>query len=202
VDASRHKAWAALLGLLLACSDAHGAEIDPAKAAAVIAAYVRHIAALTEWPEADADTNGPIRIGVFGDDPNGVMAPIRARTESPGGLSAQGRPIKLLSLAPPDTDHADLDLALTCAMLFFAEDAGPTWDRLRPAVAERPIVTLSEMTGFADRGGMIEFAIDVGSGKVQIKVNLESMRAAGITLSARFLALDSVILVGAPEEAR
>jgi len=37
---------------------------------------------------------------------------------------------------------------------------------------------------------------------VRIKVNLESMRDAGITLSARFLALDSVILVGAPEEAR
>jgi len=167
-----------------------------------MAAYVRHIAALTEWPEAAASTGVPIRIGVFGDDPNGVMAPIRERTESPGGLSAQGRPIELLSLVPTDAGEPDLDLALTCAMLFFTEDAGPTWDRLRPAVAERPIVTLSEMAGFADRGGMIEFAIDVDSGRVRIKVNLESMRDAGITLSARFLALDSVILVGAPEEAR
>jgi len=201
VVASRNKVWAVLLGLVLTCADTLGAEIDPAKAAAVIAAYVRHIAALTEWPQIDgADAAGPIRIGVVGGDPNGVMTPIRLRTESGEGLTAQGRPIELVDFEPTAVGNPGDELVLNCAMLFFPEGAGEAWDRLRGEVADRPIVTMSDMAGFTDRGGMVEFMIDVNSGRVRIRVNLESMRAAGITLSARFLGLESVILAGSTEE--
>jgi hypothetical protein len=196
---SRNTVCAALLGLLLAGADANGAEIDQAKAAAVMAAFVRHIAALTDWPgQDDSETDDPIRIGLVGRDPNGVMSPIRSRTQSGEGLLAQGRSIELLDL---DSAPEDVQI-LTCAMLFFSADAEREWDRLRPVLADRPIVTISEMEGFADRGGIVEFRIDRRLGKVRIRVNLHAMRTAGVTLSARFLGLDSVMLVDAPKEAR
>ena len=76
---SRNTVRTVLLGvLLIGPSNPFAAEIDRNKAAGVMAAYLRHIAALTTWPSMDAaGPNQPIRIGVVGSDPNGVMAPMR-----------------------------------------------------------------------------------------------------------------------------
>lgn len=191
------------MGLLwVSVGVANAAEIDKTMAAGVMAAYLRHIAALTSWPGDDvAVADQPLRIGVVGRDPNGVMTPIRARTGSGEGLLAQDRRIQLLDLQGAGGDSVRAQLA-SCALLFLSEGAEADWQRLRPVVGALPIVTVSEMEGFADQGGMIEYFVERRSGKVRMKVNLPAVRAAGVTLSARFLALNSVILVGEREEAR
>jgi hypothetical protein len=196
----------ALIGLLLLSTGTHvaeieAAEVDAGKAAGVMAAYLRHIAALTHWPGDESTEEQPIRIGVVGRDPNGVMAPIRERTESGDGLLAQGRPIRVLDLEQASDDAADLDRLASCALLFFSHGADEQWQRIQAEIGALPIVTVSEMEGFADRGGMIEYFIEPRSGKVRMKVNLQAMRAAGISFSARFLALKAVIVLREREEA-
>lgn len=186
--------------VLLGATHLQAAELP---AADVMAAYLRHIAALTTWP-ADAEAGGPvgddtvtdvdpILIGVVGDDPNGVMRKMRARVASAEGLLAQDRPIGILDLRFP-ADGGDMEVLESCALLFLSEGAGDDWQRIRSAVNELPIVTVSEMQNFAERGGMIEYFIDRRN-KVRLKVNLVVMREAGITLSARMLSLDSVIVL-------
>lgn len=198
---SPNKLRAALLGLLWV-SVANAAEIDETMAAGVMAAYLRYIAALTSWPgDEAAAADRPIRIGVVGRDPNGVMTPIRARTQSGEGLLAQDRQIELLDLQSAGGDRDRAQIA-SCALLFLSEGAEADWQRLRPVVGALPIVTVSEMEGFTDQGGMIEYFVDRRSGKVRMKVNLPAVRAAGVSLSARFLTLNSVILVDEREAVR
>lgn len=189
--------------LLIGAGHCYAAEIDETKAAAVMSAYLRHIAALTTWPsERVADGDRPILFGVVGDDPNGVMSPIRKRIDSGEGLLAQGRKIHVVDLKMPSEDGEDLERVLApCALLFLSEGAQDEWTRIKPAVTSLPIVTVSEMKGFAGLGGMIEYFVDLGSGKVRLIVNLRAMREAGITLSARLLALDAVTVLAEREEA-
>ncbi|MEJ2087697.1 MAG: YfiR family protein [Gammaproteobacteria bacterium] len=194
--AIRQRLCTSLVGLLWVGMAAQAAQIDGVTAANLMAAYLRHIAALTSWP--DDDPAEPIRIGVVGRDPNGVMDPIRIRTESADGLTAQERPIMLVELG---NEVGPPELA-SCALLFLSEGAEQDWQRLRPMVGKLPIMTVSEMEGFTDLGGMIEYFVDRRSGKVLMKVNLPAVRAAGISLSARFLALKSVIVLGEQEAQR
>lgn len=196
------RARTALLALLLAVGTcASAAEVGRATAADVMAAYLRYIAELTTWPRRAAGSAAqPIRIGVIGADPNGVMDPMRARIESPGELEAQGRPLRLLDLNPR-LDASDPETLASCDLLFFSEDAEQDWERIRPILDGLPIVTVSELDGFADQGGMVEYFVEHRSGKVRMKVNLTAMRAAGVTFSARFLALKAVIVISDREDA-
>ena len=199
--ATQRAAFAALL--LIGPGHTYSAAIDETKAASVMAAYMRHIAALTTWPgERVADTDQPILFGVVGDDPNGVMNPIRKRVNSTEGLLAHGRKIRIVDLKLPADAGENLEGVLApCALLFLSEGAQDEWARIQPAVTSLPIVTVSEMKGFAGLGGMIEYFVDLGTGKVRLIVNLHTMREAGIILSARLLALEAVTVVGEREDA-
>jgi hypothetical protein len=180
--------------LLFGAGPALGATVDESKAAGVMAAYLRHIAAMTIWPGEAAGDSGPIL--------NGVMTPIRERIQSRERLLAQGRPIRVVEIppSPVTADRAGTVLS-SCALLFVSEGAEDSWASIEPVVASLPIVTVSELRGFAERGGMVEYLIDLATGKVRLIVNLTNMRRAGITLSARLLALESVIVVDGQEEA-
>lgn len=190
----------AVLLLLLGTALAFGA-VDESKAAGVMAAYLRHIAAMTTWPgEAAGGSGRPILIGVVGADPNGVMAPIRERSGSKQRLLAQGRPIRVVDIST--RPEAPLETLLgSCALLFVSAGAEDAWARIKPLVGSLPIVTVSELDGFAESGGMVEYFVDLATGKVRLIVNLTAMRRAGIVLSARLLALESVIVVDDREEA-
>jgi len=193
---------ATLASILFIGATSYAATVDETKAAGVMAAYLRHIAALTTWPDDRTDDDRQsILIGVVGEDPNGVMNPIRARIESNEGLLAQGRPLRLVDLAPTSPDRDALEAALVpCALLFLSEGSQGEWDRMQSMLSAMPIVTVSEVKDFAERGGMIEYFIDLGTGKVRLIVNLQSVREAGIVLSARLLMLDSVTVLDGPEE--
>ncbi|MEQ8859022.1 MAG: YfiR family protein [Pseudomonadales bacterium] len=179
--------------------------VDDEKAAGVMAAYLRHIAALTTWPVSPAGADlsrQPIVIGVLGDDPNGVIAPIRSRIASSQSLLAQGRPIELSDLDLSGLRGGQLAALLEpCALLFLSADSDAMWAMVRPVIATMPIVTVSEMAGFARRGGMVEYLVDLASGKVRLIVNVRAMRQAGVVLSARLLALESVTVLGGREDA-
>ncbi len=185
-----------LLSLLLV-HEAHSAEFGAARVAAVKAAYLRYIAEYTSWPEA-TDTTQPIIIGLLGSDPNGVAALIRSKAESAEGLSAQGRPLKLINLELP-TASGDKVLAVThlkqCDLLFFSEDGDRHWQQVQDVIGTRAIVTVGEVSGFATRRGMIEFVIDREAGRVRMRINIDAVKRADLNLSARLLGLKEGVII-------
>jgi hypothetical protein len=196
----RSQFWlVALAGLLLASADcSQAAGLTPAEAKS---AYLRYIAVYATWPgEPAADDHQPIVIGVVGDDPNGVITPIRNRLESGRELLARKRPIRLLDVRLTSGEGVDLAALASCDLIFLSEGAEEDWERIQPAVNALPILTVGEIKGFAESGGMIEYFSPRRSGKVRLKINLQTMRRAGIMLSAQLLALDVVIVLDEREE--
>ena len=192
------------LGFLLhGTAVSHAAEIDRTRAAGVMAAFLRHIANFATWPEEETLNAGQtIQFGLIGADPNGVIQLIAERTESGGQLLAKGRPIRVVVPNQPGGEHADIDTLSDCALLFISEGSEDQWALVAQQVQQLPIVTVSEMPGFVDHGGMVEYFVERRTGKVRMKVNLQAARDAGISFSSNFLSLDSVIPLEEPEETR
>jgi hypothetical protein len=190
--------------LLVAAHSALADAIDMDKAALVKSAYLKNIAAHTTWPpQKMGDEQRPIVIGVIGEDPNGVISPMRERIETEEGLQAQGRRLQLIELDAPSSDPNGLLAELRgCHLLFLSEDGAEQWALIKPLIDTMPIVTIGEFTSFADQGGMIEYVIDGRAGKVRMIVNTVAVKRAGLVLSARLLGLKrAVIILGEEEDA-
>jgi hypothetical protein len=185
-----------LMGLVLG-HGSHAAELSAERAAAVKAAYLRYIAEYTTWPEV-GDSTEPIVVGLLGSDPNGVATLIRAKIEGPDGLRAQGRPIELVELGLPRADGGDA-IAVTqlgrCDLLFLSEDGEVHWQEAQRLIGDRAIMTVSEISGFTTRRGMIEFVIDADAGRVRMRINIDAVRRADLSLSARLLGLKEGVTI-------
>jgi hypothetical protein len=182
---------AVLVGSLWATALAAEPEVDVTKAAKVKAAYLRYIAEFTTWPpEVLGNDEEPIVLGTMGTDPHGV-AEILERAIERKGLLAQSRPLVLRRL--PDPRDAVFEAALAdCHLLFMtpgSDDDAAEWGRLRTLLADRPIVTVGEISGFSQAAGMIEFVIEPADSRVTMHIDLEAVQRANLRLSSRLLGL-------------
>jgi hypothetical protein len=140
----------------------------------VKAAFLYNFIKFIEWPDkAFSLPADPIVVGLLGDDPFGTVL-----DETLAGKSVQGRPLKVVRFPK-------LAAVERCHVLFVA-DSDP--DHIN-AVVERegrsPVLTVGELPGFIDLGGMIGF--DVEARRVRFDVNLKALRAAGLKPSSQLL---------------
>ena len=164
--------WRGRLALLLALGLA-GAGL-PGRAgelseSQVKAAFLYNFARFTEWPAAKA---GPFDICILGWDPFGaVLAPYEGRTVA-------GRQMRLRR-------RIGLDDAASCDLLFVAHSEARRLVPILRAVAGLPVLTVSDMDGFVDRGGMIEL-VSVDD-RIRFDVNLDSVGATRLRFDANML---------------
>jgi hypothetical protein len=133
------------------------------------AAFVYDMLKATQWPKV---RSGRVLLCVLGRDPFGAA-----------WRSIAGRPIgkSKLEVAPV---QAGGDLA-ACDALFLSTSERARWPDIRAALGTRPILTMSEMTGFAQDGGMVGLmAID---NRLRFDVNLKAVRKAGLSIDTNAL---------------
>jgi hypothetical protein len=133
------------------------------------AAFVYDMLKATQWPKT---RSGRVLLCVLGRDPFGAA-----------WRSIAGRPIgkSKLEVAPV---QAGGDLA-ACYALFLSTSERARWPDIRAALGTRPILTMSEMTGFAQDGGMVGLmAID---NRLRFDVNLKAVRKAGLSIDTNAL---------------
>jgi hypothetical protein len=175
--------------------------------AAIAAAYLRYIAEFTTWPaDSFPDADAPVVIAVLGDDASGVVGIMRRAIEGKG-LSAQSRRLVLRELAPLGVDggaegQERLREGLGGAhLLFLSRSERAHWSTIRTLVSSQPIVTVSEIEGFATARGMIEFVVDPDENRVVMHIDLDAVRRAGLQLSSRLLGLkQGVKIVKSPND--
>jgi hypothetical protein len=76
-------------------------------------------------------------------------------------------------------------------VLFVSRSAGPEAVHAVTEAGRGGVLTVSEIDGFCTGGGMVNLAV-TGERRIQLEVNPEAVRAAGLQLSSRFLGLPSV----------
>lgn len=142
----------------------------------VKAAFLYNFARFVEWPpETFKDPADPLIIGILGDDPFG-----KEITEQLNVKLVQDRKLMLKSVT-------SLDEAAHCQVVFIGvserERLGATLEKLRTT----PTLTVSDIKGFAQRGGMIGFSLD--HNHVRFSVNLTAAEKAGLKISSQLLKL-------------
>jgi hypothetical protein len=93
---------------------------------------------------------------------------------------------------------ADEHLVQPCAILFLGESESSHLDRDLAAVAKLPILTVSDIPGFMESGGTIQFVLQ--ENRVRFEVNLNPARKSGIVLSSQLLKVAIKVVGNQSEE--
>ena len=136
----------------------------------VQAVYLFDFAKFVRWPEAD---HGALTICVAGPK---VYTDTLTRLVK--GEQINSRPLAVRAVQTPE-DEAD------CAIVFIENAAKDHTDGLLAATAGKPVLTVSDIPGFLDHGGMIQFLVI--DKRVRFSVDLRPAVHSGIGLSSELL---------------
>lgn len=150
--------------------------------AAVKAGFVFNFGKFTEWPPGGLPP-GQIQLCLVGPDPQGaVVSAVEGRT-------LQGRTVSVRR--NPRTEELR-----ACQILYITDlDERRQSEALR-AVRQQPVLTVGDVEGFTDLGGMI--GIGAAGGRVTFEIHNEVAQAAGLKLSSQLLRLATNVRGRAP----
>ncbi len=152
----------------------------PATEYEVKAAYLLNFGKFIQWPSAGRPPEMErFAICVMGDDPFGQILDSTVRDEKIAGKPVMARRL---------TRAQD---ATGCQVLFISRSEEKQVRRLIPSLNKAGILTVSDMPGFLDHDGMIQFTL-VGN-RIRFEVNLDSVQDAGLTLSSELLKVASLV---------
>jgi hypothetical protein len=157
--------------LLLLLSTAVIAVAQTPESKALVAALNFNFAKYASWP--DIESKPAIELCYFNDS-------VR---QSFGGLSKKqlfNKPVNVRQLR-------DIEEASQCQLLFIDSTERSLLQRLFVHLRNKPVLTVSDISGFTDEGGMIE--ILRVENKLRFKVNLTQMQRADLVLSSQVLKL-------------
>jgi hypothetical protein len=166
---------ACFLGLLAVLCAARAATADPPSEAAVKAAFVYNFAKFVEWPAKSSAQNG-LTLCIAGARPE-----LAASLVELAGKSVQGHTLSVKNNVSP----ADLDV---CHVLFLGSDARPLAGQARGRAG---LLTVSDMPGFAQSGGVIGLFSD--GDRIRFEINPRSAEAAGLKVSSQLMKLAKVV---------
>jgi uncharacterized protein DUF4154 len=177
---ARRLVTAALLaaGLAAGAPPVDRADGPPAGEYEVKAAFLFNFAKFVEWPEAALPADGTFVIAVLGADPFGHAL------DDLEGRVVLGRRIVVKR-------WRDLGELAACQLLFVSASEDERLGDVLRAVASRPVLTVSDGDGFAERGVMINFR--TRDRRIRFEINLERAETAGLKMSSQLLKLAALV---------
>jgi hypothetical protein len=147
----------------------------------VKAAYLYGFGRFVEWPAAAPPAAGKaFGVCVIGADPFG-----RRLDEAVAGAVMKDKPVVVHRIT-------QLEQSGPCHTLFISASEGDRLGRILAGLGNRPVLTVSDVPQFAQRGGMIGFTLD-GS-RVRFTVNLAAAHEAGLQMNSELLRVAVEIL--------
>jgi hypothetical protein len=162
----------AIAGLLLTRGSVFAQDVtEPA----LKAAFIYNFAKFTEWPGGAAPAQEPFVLCVVGDAAVGdaLVRAVQARM-----LAGQRLSVSFMAAGEPPPN---------CRLLYIS---GVTARRATQLVAELrdvPVLTISDLEGFTELGGIARFFFD--HGLLRFSVNIASAERAHLHISSRLLTL-------------
>ncbi len=143
------------------------------------AAVLYHIIEYVEWPGVSTSAQSPaIQIGLLG------QFPFVDALELLGGKTIQGRKVVVRKV----TGSRD---AQDCQVVFISASEKPRIPEIVSELKGRPILTVSEIDGFAERGGMVNLV--TGQNRIVMEINRQMTAEARLNISSQLLKLARVL---------
>jgi hypothetical protein len=180
----RRSRAASLSGVLLLCATLGSALAQDAPDSSAMATYLLNFARYTEWPaQKAAALDQELTLCVIGNDSTAAnLASLERR-------SIRGRELRVRS-------GIGLEAIEQCDILFVSATEQGKLEPILRAAGDRAILTVSDIAGFAEAGGMIGLVL-TGHG-AQFDVNLRAVRRSSLWLSPQVLRLARTV-IGAKE---
>lgn len=180
----RRRLWLAVVGGVVAATllstGTASAQSASSKEYQIKAVFLLNFASFAEWPpSAFAQPDSPIVIGVLGTDPFGG-----ALAEAVSGEKVQQHPVVLRYAS-----HA-AELR-GCHIVFICQSERRRLADDLEAFGNRPVLTVSDIPGFARDGGMIGFVLEAN--RVRFEINPARAGEHGLKLSSQLLALARIV---------
>ena len=164
---------ACALAVALILSFALGAQTPKPTEYEVQAAYLSNFARFVEWPGRAPATGETFNVCVLGQDPFGPLLDTALKGEAIGSASMTAK-----RLATPEE-------ATGCRIVFISSSKNSQLSTILGTLAPMNALTVSDMSDFTRRGGMIQFVLD--GNRVRFEINLSAAQKAGLTLSSELL---------------
>lgn len=139
------------------------------------AAFVFNFAMFANWPKGIfPDEKSPLVIGVLGSDQ------VEDALKSIEGEKINDRKVTI--------EHfSGIDGIRKCHLLFISSSERHRLKEILQTLGDSPVLTVSDMEGFTDRGGMIGFLTI--QNRIRFTINLNSVQRTRIKISSRLLNL-------------
>lgn len=143
------------------------------------AAFIFNFAKFTDWPDTAFDqSDSNLTLCTAGNDE------LVEALQLLGDRRIKGHPVVIRPVEEPEGSEA-------CHLLYIAAtEESDSLDYIA-AVRGKSVLTVSELTGFAESGGMIRLFRE--DDKIRFAINLEAARSGGLELSSRLLRLAVVV---------
>ena len=150
------------------------------------ALYLYNFLLFVDWPKDAINEGRTIRVAVIGDDTLfGLLE----------GMSH--KPIKGMKVIVEQLDGLE-PVKSPCHVLFVGRSQRDIAPRILEKVRDEPVLTVSDMNGFTEMGGMVVFKHLVckehttGYPK-RFEINLSAVEHAGLTIRSRLLRLSDIV---------
>ena len=138
-------------------------------------AYIFNFIKFVEWPDSAVKSGGNIRLCIMGNDELQTTL-----------TTLNGRDVGeyKLQVMPWSEGSESID---SCHVLYIDQQEQRRFISVLKSLAQRPVLTISDIPNFAERGG--DIGLIYREDKVLFEINLASARIAGLRLSSQMLNL-------------
>jgi hypothetical protein len=144
----------------------------------VKAVFLFNFAQFVTWPSQNS-SDAPFLIGILGDDPFGSYL-----DETVRGEEVNNRPLTIQRFRRSSNDLRN------CNILFISQSERDRASQIISNLKGRSILTVSDIDGFADLGGMVQLFTE--RNKIRMRINLDAVKAANLKISSKLLRVAEV----------
>lgn len=142
----------------------------------VEATYLYNFGRFVQWPNRrETPTTSAFLICILGQDPFGPALRETIANESIEGKSVIAKQV------------LTTEEATSCNVLFISSSEERRLTQILGGLSKSSVLTVSDLPGFTDRGGMIQFVLE--DSRVRFQVNADTATRVGLTLSSDLLKL-------------
>jgi len=140
------------------------------------AGFLLNVAQFVSWPSQSSDT--PFVIGILGDDPFGSYLDETVRGEKVNKRSLTVQRFRRRDDPP------------TCNILFISQSEHDRVAQILSNLKGRNVLTVSDIDGFTELGGMIQFFTE--GNNIRMRINLDAVKASNLRVSSKLLRVSEV----------
>lgn len=165
----------------------------------VKAAFLYNFMNFVDWPEEkSSDSNEPIIVGIIGSDPfGGAFEPVKNKKVK--GKNVVIRRFEgLKEQKESDENDQEIEAIRECHVLFICRSEEKKLKKTINLVKENNVLTVSDIEGFPEAGGIINFVME--DQKVRFEINVTAAKRAKVKIRSQLLRLAKRVVEEEPSD--